>query len=96
LGVAISGFKGITRSGISVSSNDNLRIDVTLEVGQTSERINVSAEAPPLKTESTEVSSVMENKLVNDMPLGGRRYRRRDAQRILDHDDDAAGEERQR
>src|SRR5438309_2068006 len=69
LGVAISGFKGITRSGISVSSNDNLRIDVTLEVGQTSERIIVSAEAPPLKTESTEVSSVMENKLVNDMPL---------------------------
>ena len=67
--VAISGFKAWTRSGINVSSNDNLRVDVTLEVGQTSERVNVSAEAPPLKTESTEVSSTMENKLVNDVPL---------------------------
>src|SRR5216684_2632279 len=67
--VAISGFKASTRSGINVSSNDNLRIDMTLEVGQTSERVNVSAEAPPLKTESTEVSSIMENKLVNDVPL---------------------------
>ncbi|MDQ6699740.1 MAG: carboxypeptidase-like regulatory domain-containing protein, partial [Acidobacteriota bacterium] len=67
--VAISGFKAWSRSGIKVSSNDNLRIDVTLEVGQTSERVSVSAEAPPLKTESTEVSSTMENKLVNDVPL---------------------------
>src|SRR6266436_2904052 len=67
--VAISGFKASSRSGINVSSNDNIRLDMTLEVGQTSERVNVSAEAPPLKTESTEVSSVMENKLVNDMPL---------------------------
>ena len=29
----------------------------------------VTAEAPPLKTESTEVSTTMENKLVNDVPL---------------------------
>src|SRR5713101_9969636 len=67
--VATSGFKAWSRSGINVSSNDNLRIDVRLEVGQTSERVDVSAEAPPLKTESTEVSTTMENKLVNDMPL---------------------------
>jgi hypothetical protein len=67
--VAISGFKASSRSGINVSSNDNIRLDMTLEVGQTSERVNVSAEAPPLKTESTEVSSIMENKLVNDVPL---------------------------
>src|SRR3989442_5919487 len=69
VGVAITGFKAWTRSGINVTSNDNLRIDVTLDVGQTSERVDVSAEAPPLKTESTEVSTTMENKLVNDMPL---------------------------
>ena len=34
VGVAISGFKTLSRSGINVSSNDNLRIDVTLEIGQ--------------------------------------------------------------
>src|SRR5713101_3647272 len=69
VGVAITGFKAWTRSGINVTSNDNLRIDVTLEVGQTSERVVVSAEAAPLKTESTDVGTTMENKLVNDMPL---------------------------
>src|SRR5437867_3939344 len=67
--VAISGFKTWSRSGINVSSNGNVRLDVALEVGQTNERVTITAEAPPLKTESTEVSSIMENKLVNDVPL---------------------------
>lgn len=69
ISVAVSGFKTFNRSGINLSSNDNLRVDVTLQVGQTSERVEVTAEAPPLKTESTEVSTTMENKLVTDMPL---------------------------
>src|ERR1700694_5421951 len=56
VGVAISGFKAWARSGINLSSNDNLRIDVALEVGQTTERVNVSAEAPPLKTQATDIS----------------------------------------
>ncbi len=67
--VAVSGFKTFSRSGINLSSNDNIRVDVVLEVGQTSDRVVVTAEAPPLKTESTEVSTTMENKLVTDMPL---------------------------
>ena len=70
LSVNVGGFKGWTRGPIGLSSNDNVRIDVNLEVGLTSEQsIRVTAEAPPLKTESTEVSTVMENKLVNDLPL---------------------------
>jgi len=67
--VAIPGFKSWKRGPITLKSSDNVRIDVHLEVGQTSERIEVTGEAAPLKTESTEVSTVMENKLVNDLPL---------------------------
>lgn len=69
LSVSLTGFKAYTRTGINLNTNDNLRLDVILEVGQTSERVEVSAETPPLKTESTEVSTTMENKLVTDMPL---------------------------
>src|SRR5215217_9124805 len=67
--VSVSGFKSFSRSNINLSSNDNLRVDVVLEVGAASERVVVNAEAPPLKTESTEVSTTMERKLVNDVPL---------------------------
>lgn len=67
--VAVAGFKGWSRSGIALSSNDNLRVDATLEVGQLTERVTVTAAPPALKTESTEVSSTMEQKLVKDLPL---------------------------
>jgi hypothetical protein len=67
--VNVTGFKSWVRSGISLSSNDSLRVDAVLEVGQLTERVTVSAEAPALKTESTEVSSTMEQKLVKDLPL---------------------------
>ena len=69
LAVNVAGFKSWRRGPIALSSNDNVRVDVRLEVGEASERIDVTGEVPPLKTESTEVSTVMENKLVNDLPL---------------------------
>jgi len=67
--VSVTGFKSFSRSNINLSSDDNLRVDVVLEVGAASERVVVTAEAAPLKTESTEVSTTMERKLVNDVPL---------------------------
>ena len=69
LTVEVPGFKTAVRQGLNLKSNDNMRVDVVLEVGQTAERIEVTAEPPPLKTESTEVSTTMERKLVGDLPL---------------------------
>jgi hypothetical protein len=43
-----------------LSSADNVRADAVLQVGQTSESIEVTGEAAALKTESTEVSTTME------------------------------------
>jgi hypothetical protein len=69
LTVTTAGFKAWNRAGISLKSNDNVRVDAILEVGATSERVEVTTEAPPLKTESTEFSTTMEQKLVNDLPI---------------------------
>ncbi len=65
----VAGFKGWSRGPIGLSSNDNVRVDIALTVGATSEQVKVTGEAPPIKTESTEVSTTMENKLVNDLPI---------------------------
>ena len=67
--VSTTGFKTWTRSGIALSSNQTIRLDVALEVGQIAERITVTAAPPPLQSESTEVSSTLERKLVETMPL---------------------------
>src|SRR5260370_41953929 len=69
LEVSVSGFKTGVRPGIVVFAGDNLRIDAALTVGAQQDRVEVTAAAPVLKTESTEVSSTMERKLVADMPL---------------------------
>jgi hypothetical protein len=45
--VSSPGFKTYSRSGINLNSNDNLRADITLEVGQATEQVSVTAEAPP-------------------------------------------------
>jgi len=69
LTVTQAGFKSWVRSNIALSSGDNVRVDTVLQVGQVSERVHVSAETPPLRTESTEVSTTMEQKLVRDVPV---------------------------
>lgn len=67
--VSTVGFKTWSRSDIALSSNQTIRLDVTLEVGEITERIQISAAPPALQTESTEVSSTMERKLVETLPL---------------------------
>ena len=66
LSVTQTGFKSYVRANIPLSGNETARIDVALAVGQVSERVEVTGETPALKTESTEVSTIMENKLVNE------------------------------
>jgi hypothetical protein len=67
--VSQPGFKAWTRADLVLSSADSVRVDVMLQVGQTSERVEVTGEAASLKTESTEVSTTMEQKLVDNLPL---------------------------
>jgi hypothetical protein len=67
--VSNAGFKTWSRAGLALSSNETLRADAVLEIGQVSERVVVTAAAPPLRTESTEVSTTMENNLVQNVPL---------------------------
>ncbi len=67
--VSNAGFKSWSRSGIALSGGFTVRVDVSLEVGQVSERVTVSAAPPALKTETTEVSATMERKLVADLPV---------------------------
>lgn len=64
-----AGFKTWVRPGITLFAGDDLRVDARLEVGAQQDHVEVTAAAPVLKTESTEVSETMERKLVGDMPL---------------------------
>lgn len=68
----LSGFRKTVRSGIELHVNDRLRIDVTLRAGNVAETVEVVAETPIVKTESSEVSTLINNTQVMQMPLNGR------------------------
>jgi hypothetical protein len=69
LSVTAPGFKTWTRTGISLFADQTARVDVALEIGATTERVEVTGQAPALKTETTDVSTTMEAKLVEDLPI---------------------------
>ncbi len=67
-----AGFKEALRSGLSLDEGQVLRIDFTMEIGQVTERVEVSGAAPLLATESATVSTVVTNQKILDMPTVGR------------------------
>src|SRR5216683_6517352 len=69
LTVQANGFKRFTQAGIEVQVAQTDRIDVSLQVGSTSESITISAEAPLLKTESAEQSTIVSGERINNLPL---------------------------
>jgi len=44
-------------------------LDITLDVGNTTETVTVSADAPTLQTESSEIGTVVTTKQIQDLPL---------------------------
>jgi hypothetical protein len=74
VGVEVQGFKTWIRRGIVLQVNDRLRIDVTLEIGTLSEATTVVAEAPLVRTDSSEVGTVIEEVAIKELPLNGRNF----------------------
>ena len=65
----LQGFKKVVRQGVKVDVNTTVRVDLTLEVGQMTESVTVSAESPLLQTDRTDTGRIIESKIVTEMPL---------------------------
>jgi hypothetical protein len=70
--VSNSGFKTIIKSGIVIHVQDALAINFTLPVGAASEIVTVEAGGSPINTQSAAVSTVVDHRYVENMPLNGR------------------------
>jgi len=70
--VEMKGFKSQTRTGLHVELQQKARVNLTLELGQLAEVVEVQAKAAALKTEDAAVGQVIENKRVVELPLNGR------------------------
>lgn len=67
-----TGFKEIVRSGLTLDEGQTMRLDLALDIGQVSERVEVSGAAPLLETEHPTISTVIPSQKILDMPTVGR------------------------
>src|SRR5215216_314310 len=71
---APQGFKKTVATGLELHVSENLTVNLTLEVGQMTETVSVTAEAAQVETQSGNVSSLIAEKQVTELPLNGRNY----------------------
>ena len=67
-----AGFKTAVATGVTLQVDEGARVDLQVEPGEISERIEVRAAAPLVNTSSATVGKVVENRRVTELPLNGR------------------------
>lgn len=70
--VEAPGFKRLEKRGITVSTQSAVTVDVTLELGQVTEQVRVTAEVPLLETASASTGQVIDTQKLVDLPNLGR------------------------
>ncbi len=68
------GFRTEIRSGITVQTDQRATISFSLEVGQLTESITVSEDAPLVQSETSSIGNVIDNKKITELPLNGRAF----------------------
>ncbi|MBI4456647.1 MAG: TonB-dependent receptor [Acidobacteria bacterium] len=70
----LTGFQTAVRSGIKLSVGQEAVLDFVMKVGQISERVVVSGEAPLVQTTSSTLTGLVDDKKIRDLPLNGRDF----------------------
>jgi hypothetical protein len=66
------GFKAVIQSGVILHVQDALEVNFEMTLGSSSESVTVAGEFSSLDTESSTVSTVVEQRKANELPLNGR------------------------
>jgi hypothetical protein len=66
------GFRRFVRSGLILQIGQRARVDAQMAVGQVTESVEVTADAPLLEIDDASLGQAIENKKILDLPLNGR------------------------
>ncbi|MBI3210315.1 MAG: TonB-dependent receptor [Candidatus Solibacter usitatus] len=70
--VTKSGFQTLREQGLALAVQQVARLDLALQVGQVSDRIEVQAQSIVLESETSTVGQVIQSKQITELPLLGR------------------------
>ena len=72
--VSAAGFKAYRQSGLVIDANSALRVDVSLQIGQTTEAVTVRSDVAHVETDSTQMGEVIDGTQMTAVPLNGRAF----------------------
>lgn len=70
----IQGFKRTTLGPFALEINQTARVDIQLEVGDTTQSVEIKDIAPTLQTESTQTGDALSSSKLTTIPLNGRNF----------------------
>jgi len=66
------GFKRLLRSGLVLNVDQTAQLDLVMEVGSTTETVQVNSAEPLLETQSSDIGQVISNQSIENLPLNQR------------------------
>ena len=69
LTATLTGFREHQEKGVPVNAGNPVRINVTLQVGQLTERVEVASETTLLQTDKADLNTVLSSKEITNLPL---------------------------
>jgi len=69
---SLPGFQTSVRTGVEITIDRRAVVDFTLNIGEISERIIVTGEAPLVETTSGSLGSIVDRNTVQELPINGR------------------------
>ncbi len=70
----LNGFKRADVKQVIVEVDQITRVDLTLEIGETSESVEVNTATPLLETDQSAIGSVVQSRTIESMPLNARQF----------------------
>src|SRR5574341_461316 len=72
--VELTGFKPVVRNGLALTVGTAAAVDFALDVGGVVEAVEVVGEASPVNTRTGELSYLVDERAIEQLPLNGRNY----------------------
>src|SRR6266705_421870 len=69
-----TGFQTEIRTGITLTVGQQAVVNLALKVGQTSDRVTITAEAPLVESTTSAMSSLIDERTIRDLPMNGRSW----------------------
>ena len=68
------GFKTGERTNVLLEINQDLRVDLTLQPGEQTERITVTEALPMVETTNAELGGTLQSEIISELPMNGRNF----------------------